>query len=148
MARHRTTPPQTRRLRLERALASDDPLGEVGALIREDTSAGQTFKWAFACVLETHSAELPILFDRYVDDDLRHIEEALEAIQATATLEDYRILKRAFDAAVSSGLDRLDASDAVANAPELAPVARRYKAHVAEMERQLVGFCRARVGEL
>jgi len=129
-------------------LASDDPLGEVGALVDDGTTLGQVFKYAFACILETNSAELPIVFDRFDDGDLLHIENALEVIQATKTLEDYRTLKRAFDAAIASGLDRLDASDVVAGRPELAMLGRRYKAHVAEMERQLISFCRAHVGEL
>jgi len=147
MARRRTTP-QDRRTRLDQALSSADPLGEVGPLVDDSTRVGQVFKYACACILETNSAELPILFDRYEDADLRRIENALEAIHATQTLEDYRTLKQAFDAAIAAGSDRLDASDAVARRPELAVLGRRYKAHVAEMERQLISFCRAHVGEL
>jgi hypothetical protein len=148
MARRRTAPPQDRRARLERALASADPLGEVSALVDDGTKLGQVFRYAFACILETNSAELPILFDRFEDEDLHHIENALEVIQATKTLEDYRTLKGAFDVEIASGADRMDASDAVAGKPELAMLGRRHKAHVAEMERQLISFCLAHVGEL
>jgi hypothetical protein len=129
-------------------LASDDPLGEVGVLVDEDTKLGQVCRYAFACILETNSAELPILFDRFEDEELSHIENALEVIQATKTLEDYRTLKPAFEAAIARGSDLQDASDAVARKPELAALGSRYKAQVAEMERQLISFCRAHVGEL
>lgn len=148
MARRRPTGHHDRRARVEHALASDDPLGQIGALVDESTGLGQIFRYAFACLLETNSAELPILFDRYEDDELGHIEDALEAIAAKRTLQDYRTLKRAFDDAIASGMDRLDASDAVASRPQLALLARRYKAHVAELEQQLIAFCRAHVGEL
>jgi hypothetical protein len=148
MARRRPIPPEDRRARLERALASSDPLGAVNAIVDESTPLGRIFRRVFACILETNSAELLILFDRYDDEYLRDIEDALEAIQATRTLEDYRRLKQAFDAAVASGLDRLDASDAVASTAELAVRGRQYQAHVAEMEQQLTSFCRAHVREL
>jgi hypothetical protein len=148
MARSRTTSREDRRTRLDRALASADPLGEVAALVDESAAVGQVFKFAFACILETNSAELPILFDRFEGDDLRRVEQALETIEATKTLEDYRTLKRIFEAALASGVDPLDASGVVASRPEAAALGRRHKTHVAEMERQLVSFCRAHVGDL
>jgi hypothetical protein len=142
------TSPPNRRQQLQTALDSGDPLGAVDAFIDEGTPLGLTFKWAFACILETNSAELPILFDRYDDTQLRAVEDALEAIGAARTLEDYRTLKRAFDAALASGLDRPDASDAIAKRPELSALGRRYKDHAAEMEERLIAFCRAHVDEL
>ena len=143
------TPRQNpRALRLERALASKEPLTKVQALINETTAAGQTFRFAFACLLETRSATLTILFDRFEDDELARIEQSLDAIQASRTLADFRKLKRAFDDAVASGQDRFDASDAVASRADLAAIGRRHKAQVAEMERRLLAYCRAHLREL
>ncbi len=140
--------PGDRRARLRQALSADDPLAAIEGLIDDTTAAGQVFRHAFACLLETHSAGLPILFDRFEEDDLRRVEAALAAIEATRTLADYRTLKAAFDAAVASGMDPLDASEAIAEKPELKRIGRGHKMHVAELERQLLAFGQAHVEQL
>jgi hypothetical protein len=148
MARKRATSSSDRSSRLLKALASKEPLTALEPLVDDSTPAGKTFRWAFACILETNSAGLPILFDRFEDEELDRVQAALGAIEAKQTLADIRRLRQAFEKATGKGMDRLEASDAIANDPKLKPIARAHAAQVEEMERQLIAFSKAHVRDL
>ena len=93
----------------------------------------QVVVYAYACILETNSAGLSILFDRFSRAERRSMASALAAIKATATLRALRSLERAF---------------AREKAPETRSVDRQSDKLVAEMEAGLLRFCEAHVVEL
>ena len=120
---------------MQRALSAGD-LARVRAQVPDEDAgnkAQQVVVYAHACVLETNSAGLSILFDRFSRAERRSMASALAAIKATATLRALRSLERAF---------------ARKKAPETGSVDRRSDKLVAEMEARLLRFCEANVEEL
>lgn len=93
------------------ALLSDEPLMSLAAVIDGDTPAGKVFCWVQACLLETNSAGLTIVFERFSLEEIAEMETALEAVGATETLADLRALRKAFELSIGSGMDELDASE-------------------------------------
>ena len=136
------------RARLQKLLASADPLPAVSALVDDGRPAGQTFRWAYACILETHSARLSILFERFDGGERARIADALAEIGAAKTLADLRALAAVFDAGVAAGLDPSDASELLTEDRASIAIGRRYQEHVKEMEAALIDFCRSRVDDL
>jgi len=136
------------RARLQKALSSAEPLPAISALVDDGLPAGQTFRWAYACILETFSAQLSILFDRFDAEERARIAAALEEIGAAKTLADFRSLAVVFDAGVTAGLDPGDASDLLREDQASAAIGRRYQEHVKEMEGALLEFCRRRLDDL
>ena len=136
------------RPRLQKALESPDPLPAISALVDDGRPAGQTFRWAYACILETNSARLSILFDRFDDGERAQIAQALEQIGASRTVADLRALTAVFDAGVTAGLDPADASELLADDGASAAIGKRYQEHVKEMEDALLEFCRRRADDL
>lgn len=116
--------------KLEKALSSGTPfdaLAKVRELVPDDgVGAQQVVVYGFACILETNSAGLSILFDRFDDDELRKLDASLERIGATRTLAALRAMRRL-------GAAKLDAQSQV---------------YVAEMEQRLLAFCKAHLPEL
>ncbi|HEX7337246.1 MAG TPA: hypothetical protein VF252_08565 [Gemmatimonadales bacterium] len=140
--------PKTRLARLKKALGSDDPLPNIRALIPDDGANAQAVVvHAFACILETGSAGLSVLVDRFEDDELAKIISSLEAIGARATLADLRQLRAALQRAVQAGQNRLDAAELVAEGPGKR-IDRHAELHVREMGERLLEFCRTRLEEL
>ncbi|MBE0584488.1 MAG: hypothetical protein IH612_12120 [Desulfofustis sp.] len=140
----RLNPPKS----VQEALSFDDPLSALSGVVDENTPSGGAYRWAYVCILETNSAGLSILFDRYEDTDLDQIEGALEKIGALKTLSDLRVLRKAFDDAIALGFDRFDASDNLDKDPNLKGIIREYQRHVEEMENLLVVFCKKHAHEL
>jgi 2-keto-4-pentenoate hydratase/2-oxohepta-3-ene-1,7-dioic acid hydratase in catechol pathway len=117
-------------------------------MVDDGRPAGQTFRWAYACILETHSAHLSILFERFDGAERAQIAQALEQIGASQTLADLRALGAVFDAGVAAGLDPADASELLTEDRASVAIGRRYQEHVKEMEAALLDFCRRRVDDL
>lgn len=115
------------------ALRSRDPLPALHAIVGDANRAGAALHWGYACVLETSSGGLSILLDRFAEDELDRIEQALKTIGATATLADLRAARKAFAKGAESEISRFD---------------RRHDAHVQEMEEKLLAFCRAHPDDL
>ena len=136
---------------VRRALASNNPLAEVRALMPGEDAcneAQQVVVYAFACLLEVGSAGLSILFERFKPAELRKIASALSAIRADGTRNDFDQLDRALEAALDRGMSRIDASEWLGAQSETRQVDRRSDAHVAEIERTLLVFCRAHLADL
>jgi hypothetical protein len=133
---------------VETALASSEPLAKVREVIAETNKEQRVVVWAFACVLETHSAGLLILLDRFTGAELGRMEKALDAIGAKRTLADLRKLRRAFEAARHSGQSTDNAPEAVDRSALGRAIARTREAHVREVEERLLSFCKAHVAEL
>ena len=89
---------------LRAALASEDPLASVREAIEEDNRDQQVVVWAFACLLETNSAGLSVVFDRFDESELERIAEALAAVGASRTLADLRAMQAFVGQGVASGL--------------------------------------------
>ena len=141
--------PDRRRIAaIEKALASDDPLGRVREVISEKGKEGQVVVWAFGCLLETNSATLTMLFDRFAPAEIAKIERALDAIGAVNTGRDLKSLREALAALMDSGVRRSDASDQLDSSPPAKAIKRRSDVHVQEIERHLLAYCRAHVREL
>lgn len=128
---------------LDDALASDDPLGAIMDRIDTGREPGRSFNLAHGFRLEVYSATMSILFDRFEDDELDDMEDALALIGATATLAEWRSVRAAFDALVADGADRFDASETLDASPAAKPVLRRFAEQAAEVEGKLVEFARA-----
>ena len=133
---------------VEKALASSEPLAKVREAIAETNEEQRVVMWAFACLLETNSAGLSILLDRFTGPELGRMEKALDTIGAKRTLADLRKLRQAFVAARHSGQSRDDAAEAVDRGALGRASARAREAHVREMEDRLLSFCKAHVAEL
>ena len=119
--------------KLERALSSSrifDALEKVRGLVPDDgTGVQEVVVHAFACILETDSAGLSILFDRFDEDELRRVHASLESIGATRTLTALRKLEKARP----PGAQRIDRQSGI---------------QVEEMQQKLLVFCKAHVEEL
>jgi hypothetical protein len=137
---------------LQKALAVDDTfdaLTTIRELIADDGANEQeVVVYAYACILETSSAGLSILFDRFDDVELAKIDRSLESIGATQTLNELRGLTGAFRGLVAKGLKRLDAAETLVEQPDTQRVDRASDAHVEEMEQKLLEFCRQNVEAL
>jgi hypothetical protein len=144
--------PRKRLARLKKALSAKDAfesLVKIRELVPDEgVGAQQVVVYGFACILETSSACLSILFDRFDDDELAKIVAALESIGATSTLRDLRELQVVFARAVGKGHARLDAADRVARQARTRGVDGRSEAHGREMEQKLLEFCKQHLEEL
>jgi hypothetical protein len=132
-------------------LVSDafDALSAVRGLIPDDGAGAQeVVVYGFACILETNSAGLSIVFDRFDDDEIGKMELSLEKMGATKTLEAFRTLDAAFRQLLAEGEERLDAGDRLVGAPETRRIDGACEAHVAEMEASLLRFCKDNVEAL
>lgn len=127
---------------LEEALESDHPLERIMDEIDTGREPGQSFNYAHAFMLETYSATMSILFDRFEDDELDEMERGLELIGASQTLEDWREVRGAFDALVERGLDRFDASERIDGSGELQPILKRSADQAADVEARLLDFAK------
>jgi hypothetical protein len=136
----------TRLEQLRALLSSDDALGAVREAIDEDNREQQVVVWVYACILETNSAGLSIVFDRFDDEEVAIMANGLEAIGAERTLSDLRALQAALARAVGLGRTRREAADEIATMAE--GRGGRSNAQVDEMEQQLLAFCRAHVESL
>ena len=112
---------------LRDALSSKDPLFAIREAIDEHNEAQKTVVWAFGAILDTSSAGFPILLDRFDDSELTLIEGALDAIDASKSLETLRRLR---SGAPSKG-----------EAPSRAEL-------VDEMEARLLTFCETNLDKL
>ena len=133
---------------IEAALRSDDPLGNIREIIAEKNQQQQTVVWVFACILETGSAGLSIMFDRFSPAELAKLDRGLVEIGATETADDLRALRAAVDEAAESGKSREDAAESVSASAQGRAVDRKHEAHVKEMETKLLAYCEEHVGEL
>jgi|SoiMethySBSTD1v2_1073268.scaffolds.fasta_scaffold00492_38 hypothetical protein len=138
----------SRLAQLERALRKKDPLGELNLLVNDKLEPGKTFAFAYACILETNSATLAILFDRFTRSQLDRTEKVLQKIGAIDTLADFRALRGPFDQSVAKGKPPNVASAALDEREELRAIARKYNAHTSEMEECLLAFAKSHVNEL
>ena len=124
---------RTRLARLQKALASGssiDALAKVRELIADDgVGAQQIFVYGFACMLETSSAGLSIVFDRFDAAELRKIGSSLEHIGATRTLTAFRRLQKSFERAAHK-------------------VDEQSRAYADEMEQKLLALAKAHVQDL
>jgi hypothetical protein len=134
--------------RVRRALATKEPLVNVREAIAERNREQKVVVWAFACILETGAAGLPILLDRFTRAELGRIEAALEEIGARVAVKELRALRRAFEKARGAGKSRYVASDAVGGSRLGRAVTRRHATHVEEMEARLLAYCRQHVERL
>ena len=126
----RAHPSPARIARLERALARKEPLPAVRALIPDEGNPQQmVVARAFACLLETDSAGLSILFDRFTARERKQLRASLEQIGATRTVAAFDRIARA-DATARRRIDRSRAG------------------HVAEIESKLLRYCREHVEAL
>ena len=125
--------PAKRRLALfEKAFKAKDPatsLARIRDLVPDEGNAAHdVVVYGHACILETNSAGLSIVFDRFDAKERARIARALKQIGAVKTLKDFEILRARRSAA------RL--------------IDRKSDAHVREMESKLLAFCRKHVDEL
>lgn len=140
---------KTRLAGLEKALASDDALGRIRQLIPDDGENEQAVLiYAHACILETNSAGLSIVFDRFDPEELDRIEKSLHAIKASKTLLAFRQLRRLFSSEIKAGRNAVDAGEWMAAKPAVRRIDKNSGALVAEMERKLLAFCRSHVEQL
>jgi hypothetical protein len=141
--------PQTTRLAaIRKALASDDPLSGVREAIAEENKQQRVVVWAYACILETSSAGLTILFERFTPPEILKIERALAAIGAAQTAADLRTLRQAFENAVDAGSSREDASDGLHESAAGRAINRKYERQAQEMEARLLAYCAEHEREL
>jgi hypothetical protein len=145
-------PPKKRLALLQKALSAkgaSESLARIRELVPDDGSGAQeVVVYGYACILETNSACLSILFDRFNDHELAKIMSALESIGATSTLADFRELQTAFARAVGKGQERFDAAELVAEQAQTRGIHGRSDAHVQEMEHKLEEFCKEHLEEL
>ncbi len=130
---------------LKKALTHSDPITAVRKLCRDDgPEAQQVVVYAFSAIVETGSAGLSILFDRFDDDaELNKVGAALEAIGATRSQADFQTLHQAYcQTLAEEGQDQFDAAAVAAELGESQGIDRRAAEHAEEMERQLEAFCR------
>jgi len=144
--------PKKRLARLKKALSAKDAfesLVKIRELVPDDGGGAQeVVVYGFACILETSSSGLSILFDRFDDDELAKITAALESIGATSTLRDLRELQAVFARAVRKGRDRFDASELAAGHSERRGIDGKSEAHAQEMQDRLLQFCKEHLEEL
>jgi hypothetical protein len=140
---------ETRLARLRDAVAGANPLSDVRELL-PDTGEGaqEVVVYGYACILETNSAGLSILLDRFDDVELGRFDRSLESIGAKQTLADLRRLAVLFRGAISEGQDRLRAAETVGQSTEAQRIDRAAEAHVREMETLLLDFCKTHLEEL
>jgi hypothetical protein len=144
----RPKPRTTRLAAIRKALASDDPLASVREAIAEENKEQMVVVWAYACILETSSAGLTILFERFTPPEIVKIERALAAIGAAQTAADLRILRHDFEKAVDAGSSREDASDALSGSATGRTIDRKCELQVQEMEARLLAYCAEHEREL
>jgi hypothetical protein len=140
-----------RRLKiLERALAKSDLARIREEVPDEDTGndVQKVFVYAYACILETNSAGLSILFDRFTQRERRKIASALEAIGVGKALRDLRGLERAFAQARSRGKSAAQSAEWLSQRPATAQIDRQSARHVSEMETKLLRYCSTHLDEL
>jgi hypothetical protein len=128
---------------LEEALASDNPIGAIMEAVDTTKASGALFNSAHAFMLETFSARMSMLFDRYEDDELDKMEAGLAAIGASEALADWRVVRAGFNETVAGGMDRYDASEEIDSRAELDPVLSRFAEHADEIEARLVAYAKA-----
>ena len=134
---------------LQRALAAEEPLPRVRGLIPDDgEKEQQVVVFAYACILETGSSGLSILFDRFEEEELEKIDGALESIGAKRTLGDFRSLSAAFQEAIADGEDRGDAAERLVAQADAQRIDRGAEGHVQEMKERLLDFCNRNIEAL
>ncbi len=137
---------------VEKALAckkASDALEKLRALVPDDgDDAQEVVVYGYACILETNSAGLSILFERFDDAELEKVRRSLEAIGAVRTLAALSGLLESFASAIAGGKSRLDACEWLSAQSIPQRVDQESETHVSEMEGKLVAFCRARAEEL
>lgn len=144
---------ESKRQKLEKALNDPDTFEALSAareLVGDDGggAAGEVLTYVYACVLEANSTGLSTLFDRFEDSELQRIRAALVAVEAVRTLEAFDLFNDAFTKAIAEGKDRLDASEEIAEQPQLRSLNLEYEQHCEEMERKLLEYCRAHIDQL
>jgi hypothetical protein len=144
-------PAHARLATIRKALASADAFSALTTIreaIAEENGAQKVVVWAHACILETSSAGLTILFDRFTLPEIGRIERALVRIGAARTASDLKGLRTVFERAVDGGRPALDAADDL-NESELGKTMdKAYRAHVQEMETKLLAYCAQHAQEL
>jgi hypothetical protein len=119
--------PAVRLKALQHALAKGD-LEKVRALVpdRPGNAKQRTLVYVYACILETNSAGLGILRDRFSAGERRRIAAALRVVGATRTRASQLRMEKRRLSAIEPPTERL----------------------VREMEEKLLAFCRAHAAEL
>ena len=145
----RTFEPMSRLPALQRALASNEPLTQIRSLIPDDgTNEQEVVVSAFACIQETRSSGMSILFDRFDDDELEKIDHSLECIGAERPLAEFRKLAEAFQRAIANDEDRQDAAERLVAEADSQRIDRASEALVQEMEEKLLAYCQRNVEAL
>ena len=134
---------------LQRALASNEPLAQIRSLIPDDGADEQeVVASALACIQETRSSGLSILFDRFDDDELEKIDHSLESIGAERPLAEFRKLAEAFQRAIANDEDRQDAAERLVAEADSQRIDRASESLVQEMEEKLLAYCQRNVEAL
>jgi hypothetical protein len=133
---------------IQEALASEDPLASLREVIAEKNHQQKVVVWVYAGILETNSAGLTILFERFTPPEIIQIERGLVEVGATQAASDLLALRRKFESAIDGGATRDHASEAVHESSIGKAANRRCEGHVEEMEAKLLEYCRAHVEEL
>ena len=129
--------------------ATFDALQKVRELLPDDGQGAQAVViYGFACLLETNSAGLSILFDRFSDEELRKIRSALESIDAPRTLEAFCALQELFESAISKGESRFEAAQSLPEYPEGQRIDGASRVLTDELEEKLFAFCKTHLEEL
>lgn len=135
---------------IRRGLAGGD-LGRVRAQIPDEDSGNksqQAVVYAYACMLETHSAGLSIVFDRFPARERQKIARALKAIGAAQTLRALRRLELALAREFAHKRSRIEAAARLGELPAARRIDTQSRSHAAEIEKKLLAFCKAHVEEL
>jgi hypothetical protein len=136
--------PTLRLTTIRRALASGDRFEAITAIreaIAEKNREQKIVVWVYACILETNSAGLTILFDRYTPPEITKMERALVESGAAGTAADLRTLRQELETAVDGGMTREDAIELLQESKVARAIDRAHEAHVQEMETRLWEYC-------
>jgi hypothetical protein len=143
--------PEQRVAVLRRALEGTAPVSDRLSTVREllvseRNKPQQVVVWVHACILETNSAGLSILVDRFNRKEIARIDRALDTIGATVTRKALAQILARVERGLASGKTWTDASDA---AHQRSPsIARKSGQYVTEMERCLLTYCQDHVEKL
>ena len=132
--------PADARAALEAALASAHPLEPIMEAVDIDRQPGRMFNMAHAFMLETYSATMSILFDRFDRSELDEMTEALATVGAERTLADWRVVRASFDRRVEGGSDPYDASLELGEDPALRPLLSGFAEQADEIRERLLAY--------
>ena len=139
-----------KKMNLEKALRSSDPLGNINNNLTGNTKAQKTFQLLYAAILEVNSACVPILFDRFTQREIEIIYKNYSKLNARSFCNAIDTLKKVINKYLGSKPLKKEISKLLDSTTisEVKTICKDNEFIVAEMERVLLAYASVSIADL